>query len=1139
MTMSDLNPTPLPLADLIQIRQSSIRSINVVQDLQNLQVIEQYLMTAQSRSVLNRILERIFDSSPTRAWTLTGPYGTGKSYFSLFLMNLISAAQPGHEQAFQQLLTADPILAEQTGNILGSNSSLGFFAIPVSCSRTTLPECLRGGFKQALIPYLDNPLFKPLFSELDKWDTSTDSHTIIEYINTLNQTFKRSNLHFRGILIILDEMGKLLEYASANSEKTDIILFQELAEEINRSGEFAIILLGILHQAFERYASLLNSAAQREWAKVQGRFEDIAFQEPPSLQMRLVVRALETTQVDRYKSLSPILQETADEAWNIGLHPSLLSKEQFHELCVSAYPFHPTALVALPYIFKRLAQNERSLFAYLASSEPFGFQDFAQKHSPPTFLRLHHLFDYLIANFQARLYASGRARQITETIERLSSSPNLEPLEVEILKTICMINWLSETGAFQATENIVINSIYGEGITFEEIKRRLKRLQDRSLIVFRRFNNTYNIWQGSDVDIDERLEAAYRQQSGNFSLAEAIQHYLYPRPLVARRHSYKTGTLRYFEVRYVDVVTYKTISQEIKPGAAGIVLLALPSSPAEFKDFEAWASSEMFTINPFVLIGIAGGSIHLAELALELRALNWVGEKTPDLRDDPVARRELRARIAGVESLIHTELDANLKLHRLSEAKGCSWYWKGHQLPSNGHNGLSHLLSNLCDDIYPQSILVKNELINRRQLSSQAAGARRNLIEGMLLNSPLPHLGIEGYPPERSMYESLLAKGGIHRGSGGEQLEFCDPPSPDPLNLQPVWDEIRDYVFASPPEPRPIANLFEKLGKPPYGLADGVLPVLLCAFLQAHKEETTLYREGSLLADPSVPDWEVLLRRPEFFSVAGCRVTGTRAAVVVRIARGLGTSPSVMPVVRELVRQLRSLPEYAWKTNLLSGRAVALRRAIEFARSPEQLLFQDIPSALELEPITGGELNAKIMEEFFQRLNQALSELATATPRRREWSRDVFLEACELSQNNEGWDTFIMVSREMNGQINHPNLAPLVKRAAEAEDPAVALDSVLALIANRPLRTWTDYDVERFPMLAQAFGKFYIAERNGYLPSISLTKDEKLRSEKLVKQIKNQLDEYQEYPRIIRAALNELESLYRTDNPSNLPENDK
>ncbi len=120
--------------------------------------------------------------------------------------------------------------------------------------------------------------------------------------------------------------------------------------------------------------------------------------------------------------------------------------------------------------------------------------------------------------------------------------------------------------------------------------------------------------------------------------------------------------------------------------------------------------------------------------------------------------------------------------------------------------------------------------------------------------------------------------------------------------------------------------------------------MILCAFLQVYADETTMYREGTLLVEPNVPDWEVMLRRPELFAVAGCQVTGNQAAVIARIARGLNTPPTVMAVVRTLVRQIRSLPEYAWKTQHLSKEAIGLRKAIETTFS-RKLLFLDLPQA--------------------------------------------------------------------------------------------------------------------------------------------------------------------------------------------------
>ena len=50
-------------------------------------------------------------------------------------------------------------------------------------------------------------------------------------------------------------------------------------------------------------------------------------------------------------------------------------------------------------LFRQLAQNERSLFAFLASSEPFGFQEFLREQtSKGGAYRLDRLYDYVMAS---------------------------------------------------------------------------------------------------------------------------------------------------------------------------------------------------------------------------------------------------------------------------------------------------------------------------------------------------------------------------------------------------------------------------------------------------------------------------------------------------------------------------------------------------------------------------------------------------------------------------------------------------------------------------------------------------------------------------------------------------------------------
>ena len=97
-------------------------------------------------------------------------------------------------------------------------------------------------------------------------------------IKSLNNLIKELNKKDHGLILIVDEMGKFLDYAS--SVGSDLNLFQEIAENfsnlrLDKKGN--ALFFGILHQPFEEYAQSLGRTVQEDWQKIQGRFEDIPF----------------------------------------------------------------------------------------------------------------------------------------------------------------------------------------------------------------------------------------------------------------------------------------------------------------------------------------------------------------------------------------------------------------------------------------------------------------------------------------------------------------------------------------------------------------------------------------------------------------------------------------------------------------------------------------------------------------------------------------------------------------------------------------------------------------------------------------------------------------------------------------------
>ena len=95
------------------------------------------------------------------------------------------------------------------------------------------------------------------------------------------------------------------------------------------------------------------------------------------------------------KALDDVLQEMANIE---GILPNPMDQDSFGKSAHKAWPIHPTLLLALPHIFKRFAQNERSMFSYLTSEEHYGFQNQIRDNTVEDdygFIRIKDIYDFL------------------------------------------------------------------------------------------------------------------------------------------------------------------------------------------------------------------------------------------------------------------------------------------------------------------------------------------------------------------------------------------------------------------------------------------------------------------------------------------------------------------------------------------------------------------------------------------------------------------------------------------------------------------------------------------------------------------------------------------------------------------------
>jgi len=257
------------------------------------------------------------------------------------------------------------------------------------------------------------------------------------------------------VLVIIDEFGKNLEHHTT-ADQHELFVLQEVAEMF--SGETPTAHGGIVtlqHLAFDDYASTLSVAARREWAKVQGRFEDVSFVDTPDQIVRLIGDSIEHRPATR--AMASRLREWSDAAGarvaSLGLVDLFGGQAGLVGRC---YPLHPVAAAALPALCSQYGQYERTLMSFLASGEPdsvLAFCSSARDSAPLPLVGLSEVYDYFVTAARTLTGAAAGAARWLEIESRVSDA-HVDDDDLELLKVVGVLNLVSD-GPVRATADMV------------------------------------------------------------------------------------------------------------------------------------------------------------------------------------------------------------------------------------------------------------------------------------------------------------------------------------------------------------------------------------------------------------------------------------------------------------------------------------------------------------------------------------------------------------------------------------------------------------------------------------------------------------------------------------------------------------
>ena len=1026
------------LSEAVHVERRYQRSINIEQDFANGSALEGYIFPASAKSALLTMAEQIAHSGQA-SFTWTGPYGSGKSSLAIALASLLSGTKTQRAKASKIL---DANWSKDLWSLLEVGKS-GWQFIPVVGENEPIYAVVGSALKSAGV-----------IGKSVKLSASSVLKAIESAIKVMNSP----------ILLFVDEMGKTLEHAVR--QDGDIYFYQGLAELANRS-EGRFVVIGVLHQAFQEYASGLSRRSKEEWAKIQGRYIDIAVDIRADEQITLISKAIQSS--------SDHSENIKSKATKVAKQVNLVKKGFGATMAPTlerAWPLHPIVTCLLgPMSRKGSGQNYRSVFSFLNSAETAGFQDFISHNKIDELFELKDLWRYILLNQKGAILASSDGHKWAIAIDALerADSIGLDDLSLRCLHAITLLDWLKEASGLRPSKDTLYLCFTDSKA---KINKALENLIDASLLTFKRYNGTYGLFEGSDFDIETAI-AQTKTELGSNSLRNITNHISLP-TVIAKRNYHETGTLRWANFTITPIDKLEDVVTEYLLSGSGIGLGVIyfdsnDENEAEISNYIQTAR-ELISDKFELLTAKVSLSKELQSLFEDIEILGHILREQKELAGDRIARREMRERISHTTEIASDRFFENLDGLEFvdSQSEHYQYAWKD----------IGRLVDAVAKKRFPKAPNINNELLNRVKPSAQANLALKKLLYALLSNEGEEALGLTGYPAERGLLEALMVSPGLYakNSDGVWSLQY---PSNANTRLKDLWKDTLKFLKKNKSAVTNLQAIYDLWIAPPYGLTKGVCPLFATLFLKTNWNELAFYRQGLFRSEMSEIDVDVMLKSPHLIDLRRMEVSEdvkellsemTNLAILYNGSDELIHSETI-DVAKALIGAFDRLPAFATRTQLVSRNARNVRSLFKTAHDPNKFILEDIPG---LNRFADGDEKLTEAQKIATNLKSGLDELFESYGMVLTRLQQFMLKELEVPNASSGaLKELSDRASNVRGVSDDHVIEAFINRLIDYDGSEKQTESLVSLAAGKPTQNWIDSDVKRAEIKLSEFSRTF------------------------------------------------------------------
>ena len=227
-----------------------------------------------------------------------------------------------------------------------------------------------------------------------------------------------------------------------------------------------------------------------------------------------------------------------------------------------------------------------------------------------------------------------------------------------------------------------------------------------------------------------------------------------------------------------------------------------------------------------------------------------------------------------------------------------------------------------------------------------------------------------------------------------------------------------------------------------------------------HQHEIALYDEGTYSPKLTFEHLERMVRRPDLFTFQRFRIEGMRATLFNEYSKALFTetriSLTVLGIAKPLTQFVLGLDDYTQKTRRLSPTTLQVRQAFFLSKSPEKLLFDELPKACGFDADSD-------LSGFSETLVNCLRELKNAYTELLSYMQSALCGCLGFPDGPSLDELRALLPGRYRGldeyTVDVKGLKSFIRRITDQYSAGDEwFNGILAFLGQKPAAKWTDQD---------------------------------------------------------------------------------